>query len=284
MRRVGHGEPVVGGDEHAARVLRHGARPRQLGQVGGVEAVGQRRSGSRSAPRRGRRAPRAVPPRRSARRPSPRRGRRAPAPRPCSGWSARRSCRRRTARGSSTRRARRACGIEAGGRLVEEQDVGVAGEPDGEVQAPALAARQLPIRVSRLASSSTRSISSSGARGREYQRAVISRTSPTVRSTGMAVSCRTIPMRSRRARSPRAGIAAQDGDVAGGGEPVALDDLDGRGLARAVGAEQAEDLAGADRQADVADGVHLSVGLAQVLHFDGVRHGLDTVASTARRR
>ncbi len=44
--------------------------------------------------------------------------------------------------------------------------------------------------------------------------------------------------------------------------------LDGGGLAGAVRAEQAEDLAGADLEADAVDGVHGAVALAQILNDD----------------
>ena len=49
-------------------------------------------------------------------------------------------------------------------------------------------------------------------------------------------------------------------------------DLDRRRLARAVGAEKAEDLAGADGKPDPAHGLDLVVGLAKVLHLDGGGH------------
>ena len=56
-------------------------------------------------------------------------------------------------------------------------------------------------------------------------------------------------MRSRRAR-PLLGIDAQHADVAGGAPPVALEDLHRRRPARAVRAEQGEDLPTRDRQVD----------------------------------
>ena len=60
------------------------------------------------------------------------------------------------------------------------------------------------------------------------------------------------------------GILAENGHGAAVTLPVALEDLDGRGLARAVRAQEPEDLAGSDLEADPAERGHLPVGLAQV--------------------
>jgi len=47
------------------------------------------------------------------------------------------------------------------------------------------------------------------------------------------------------------------------------EDVDGRGLARAVGPEKAEDLPGIDLEVDTGDRVVLAVALAQVAYEDG---------------
>jgi hypothetical protein len=52
------------------------------------------------------------------------------------------------------------------------------------------------------------------------------------------------------------------------GRAQALEDLDRRRLAGAVGAEQAEDLAAVDAEGDAVYGVQLSVGLAQLVDGD----------------
>ena len=67
----------------------------------------------------------------------------------------------------------------------------------------------------------------------------------------------------------RCGVAAEHPHVAAGAKAVALEDLHGCGLARAVGSQQAEDLAASDLEADAADGLHLAVGLAQTAYRDG---------------
>ena len=56
--------------------------------------------------------------------------------------------------------------------------------------------------------------------------------------------------------------------------PVALEDLDRRRLAGAVGAQQPEHLAAGDRDVDPADGLVLAVALGQAAHLDrgGVAH------------
>src|SRR5262249_21251315 len=61
---------------------------------------------------------------------------------------------------------------------------------------------------------------------------------------------------------------AEGFDVAGGGLRESLDDLDGGGLAGAVGAEQAEALAGLDGQIESADRFH---GGAAVIALEQVR-------------
>ena len=63
-----------------------------------------------------------------------------------------------------------------------------------------------------------------------------------------------MPIRSLMAWSFAPQSHAEDFDVAGRSLGEALDDLDGRGLAGAVGAEQAETLAGLDRQVQAAHG------------------------------
>ena len=70
--------------------------------------------------------------------------------------------------------------------------------------------------------------------------------------------------------SPRVGLAQ------------ALEHLDRRRLARAVGPEQAEDLAAADLEADAVDRLHVAVRLAHVVDADdglGVRHRPDRLAA-----
>jgi hypothetical protein len=65
------------------------------------------------------------------------------------------------------------------------------------------------------------------------------------------------------------GIETEDPYVASVAVAEALQDLDRRRLAGAVGAEQAEHLAASDIEADVAHGGKVAVGLLQVVDLDG---------------
>ena len=159
--------------------------------------------------------------------------------------------------------------IEAGRGLVEEEHVGVADEREREVEPPALAARERAGAgvAAGLELDELRSRRRSGSE-REYQPACISSSSPTVRSCEIAGSCSTTPMRSRSSRSPLPGSRPRTETRPELGQAVALDDLDGRRLAGAVRPEQAEHLAGLDREADAAHRADVAVALVKVVEFD----------------
>src|SRR6202007_1870703 len=67
---------------------------------------------------------------------------------------------------------------------------------------------------------------------------------------------------------PPSGIESQHRDVAGVAAAVALEDLCGRRLARAVRTEQCEDFAGLDAQIDAAHGFERTVRLAEPFDVD----------------
>jgi len=67
----------------------------------------------------------------------------------------------------------------------------------------------------------------------------------------------------------RAGAEPQDADRAGVGPDQIQQTADGRRLARAVGAQEAQDLASPDLQVDAAQGLHLAVGFFQPFNLDG---------------
>ena len=71
----------------------------------------------------------------------------------------------------------------------------------------------------------------------------------------MPADWRTMPMRARIPSVALGRIEAEDRDRARGALAVALEDLDGRGLARAVRAQEREDLALVDGQVDALDGL-----------------------------
>ena len=90
----------------------------------------------------------------------------------------------------------------------------------------------------------------------------------------------------RRARSAmrRWRVEAEHRDRPGRGHAQTLEDLDERGLAGAVGPEQADHLAGGgDGQIDAAKRVDGSVRLAEGVNVDG-DHGEAMVAGRRRRR
>jgi len=84
------------------------------------------------------------------------------------------------------------------------------------------------------------------------------------------------------ALAPRAGrpawIDAEDRDLPAAPVPVALEDLDGRGLPRSVRAEESEHLARLHLEIEAPQDIVASVGLAQALHVDR-RHAPDCKAS-----
>ena len=73
------------------------------------------------------------------------------------------------------------------------------------------------------------------------------------------------------------GVEAEDADVAAGALADAFEDFDGGGFACAVGAEQAEDFAGADFEIDASNGLEIAVFFAESGDGDGVfAHALVT--------
>ena len=64
-------------------------------------------------------------------------------------------------------------------------------------------------------------------------------------------------------------VHAEHARLAAAARAVALEDLDDRRLARAVGPQQTEHLAASHLEADPTHSLHLAVGLAQVAHLDG---------------
>src|SRR4030095_9034502 len=67
-------------------------------------------------------------------------------------------------------------------------------------------------------------------------------------------------------------VLAAEFDLPGGGGDLSQDAVEQRRLARAVGADDADDLAGADRHADAVDGLDGAVRLLHVLDFEEGRH------------
>src|ERR1019366_1728854 len=74
------------------------------------------------------------------------------------------------------------------------------------------------------------------------------------------------------------GIAAEDADASAGARAQALEDFDGGGLTGAIGAEQAEDIAGAHVEIYALDGRKTAVALAQGFHLDGIVHEFSSLS------
>src|SRR3954452_17417511 len=159
--------------------------------------------------------------------------------------------------------------VEAGGRLVEEDQLGVADEREREVQPAQLAAAQRPrVRVGLLGQAGERQDLVDVARPRIEAGPVRDRLAhgDVAAHAGALQHDAHPPAQLLRALL---GVLAEDGDDAARPRPVALEDLDRRRLARAVGAEQAEDLAERDLEVDAAHGVMVAVALVQVADEDG---------------
>ena len=163
-------------------------------------------------------------------------------------------------------------GVEAGGQLVEDDQARAADEGEGDRQALLLAAGQLPVAGVALlrqaqAGDERLGVGVRGVEGRVQvdrlgdgqlvgQLALLELDADQLPGLG------AVPVR----------VDAEDPDAAAVGAAQALGALDGGGLARAVRAEDAEDLALADAQAEVVDRDLLAVALAQAGDLErGVR-------------
>ena len=166
--------------------------------------------------------------------------------------------------------------VEAGRRLVEEDEVGIADERDAEVEPPLLAARErLDPRARLLLQPDERDHLVDVARravvaGEDRVRLADGEVRPQL---GL-LEDDADPLAEVRRRP--LGIGAEHAHLAGVAVAVALEDLDGRRLAGAVRAEQPEDLAFLDREVDPAHRLEVPVGLAQAADLDR-RHARDRV-------
>ncbi len=157
-------------------------------------------------------------------------------------------------------------GVEAGGRLVEEQQFWIADQRDRDVQPPLLAAGELVHADCALlfeADEADHIVDrpGTGIEGRIH---------------GDRLAHREIPVDARRlqhdpcaglqSRPLTAGIAPEHADLAVVAGAVALENLDGCRLARTIRAEQREDLADADREVDALDSLRPGVGLHQTVN------------------
>ena len=166
-------------------------------------------------------------------------------------------------------------GVEAGRRLVEQQDLGPADERHRQRQPLPLPAGQAAVRGSR--------------HGREPQHREqlvgiprilvvageldqgLARSRPRIEPAALEHQPEPRPKRP----PSRQRVHAEDANGALVRPPIALDGLDGRRLARTVRPEQRHQLAGRDLERDSSDNGSIAVPLDEALDRDGraARHG-----------
>ena len=159
-------------------------------------------------------------------------------------------------------------GVEAGGRLVEEDQIRIARQGQGEVQAAPLAARQLTdLGVSHLGELHDVQQLAERARVRVVAAPGVDELGhPGLPREPALLQDHPGPLAELGRLSRR--IEAEDADRAAGRRPEALQDLQRGGLPRAVRAEQAEHLAVADVEVHAPQHLGRAVALPQVTNLD----------------
>ena len=176
-------------------------------------------------------------------------------------------------------------GVEAGGGLVEEDQLGVAHQRQREVQAPQLPAGEpAAAHVGLLPQARQLQHLLDVARVRVEARPVAQR----LARGDVAVDAARLqhdPDAPAQLDLPARGVIPEHRHLAAVARAVPLEDLHGRGLAGAVGPEQPEHLAAPHLDVDPAHGLVLAVALAQVAHLDrgAVAHGPNHRRRSARQ-
>ena len=170
-------------------------------------------------------------------------------------------------------RGRPALGIHAGGGFIEDHDVRLADEREREAEALPLPARQAPIAGGGDLGEPDKLEKGVGVAGFLVEPGVLThglaRSGPHVDAAGLEHQSDAGPERP----PARGRVQAEDARATAVGAAEPLDDLDGRGLARAVGPEQRDDLAGLDGQGHTVDDGPVAVPLDQAIDLDGRAHG-----------
>ncbi len=167
--------------------------------------------------------------------------------------------------------------VDAHRRLVEQDELRVVQQARGQVQAPLHPAAERLDPVARAFGEADEGEAGGDGRlqGRSGQ-AVEGPEEPQVLARGQLVEEREVLGHEADGGFGRVGVAAQglavDADLTriGGHDP--RDHPHRRAFARAVGAEESDQLAGADRERDVGDGGERPEGLAQVPRVENRRH------------
>ena len=161
--------------------------------------------------------------------------------------------------------------VEPGGRLVQEEQVRVADQPEGQVEPSLLAARQrLDPGAGLLAQADQVDHLPGGARGRIVAAEQLQHLAHgELAEVAGGLEHDADPLAEVPPAPPR--VEAEHLDLAGVAVPVPLEDLHGGRLAGPVRSQQREALPLGDLEVDAADGFQLAVALAQAGHADG-RH------------
>ena len=186
--------------------------------------------------------------------------------------------------------------VEPGGRLVEQQQLGVVDQRPGDREPRFMPPDSGSTGASARSPSWANAISSAALlprtrAGQAEVAAVDSRFSRTVSSVSRLSSCGTTPIRARIRGPSTSGVHAQHLQRAARPRRHAGDHPHRGRLARAVRTEEAEDLAARDVDVDAAHGLELAEALAQaaglyetVPHTGTLTRGTDILRLPPRRR
>src|SRR5581483_11633820 len=174
--------------------------------------------------------------------------------------------------------------VEAGRRLVEEDQLRVADQREPEVEAPLLPAGQRShARVALLVEADERRHLFGVARpcvvAGEHAQALV-HGEARVERAALQHDAHLLAPCARRV----GGVDAEHLDAAAGARAVALKDLDGRRLAGAVRAEQPEHLARLDREVDSLECLVVAVAHRQAANSDGAHNSSSAYAPGAKLR
>ena len=174
-------------------------------------------------------------------------------------------------------------GVEAGGRLVEEEDIGCADDAEREIDSSLLPTRQTGDAFVELVGEFDHlddlvDAPATGVRG-------------AVEIEGLAngeflVDTRLLQHNADAVAERSAslgGVDPEDGNPSAVATAVSLEDLDRGGLSGTVGTEDGEHLAGLDGKGHAVNGPKVAVGLGEILNLDRRGHGPDATRAAGDR-
>jgi hypothetical protein len=164
-------------------------------------------------------------------------------------------------------------GIEGGGGFVQNQDLGVGENGQREPQPLAVALGQFPDvlgdHVAQGAHVDDLPQAGVDAPGGDFPQAGEKfQGLPHAQGFVERVAFRQVAHAAARFQGVRQDVHARERDAAGGGRQITRQDAQGRALSRAVGAEQAHHLTGADGEGHSRDGARRVVILDEALNVD----------------